>query len=468
MNDLLDPKTFAKQIHLALRRWNDVQNPTLEQFYGLWLTRLEQEAAALNGQEMLRATAAKQVLKTGLAKLAEQDLSDKDLLTWRFIEEQPIKLIAKRLKQGEEQIVYSQQKAIKKLASTILEWEQGSRQLHQQTILQKLPTPTYQQFVGFTTDHQQLVGQLLAESGAWVVLIAGIGGIGKTALADKVTRLISPHLHFSHIAYVRVEHSLLQADANQPQHLLEQIIDKLCPQLPHFSPHWAPSQRQVEVRRQLKTVPHLVFLDNLEDAASLSYLLPQLLDWTQPSKFIVTTREHQISHQGVYLYLLGELPQADAFDLIRLRAEECQLFDLAQAPDDCLAPIYDCVGGNPLALRLFVGLVVNTPLSAVLAEFQRGSSQSTQDLFWSIYHKAFDTLSPVAKTVFKCMPFMLEDGGTPQDIQESIGLTEQQVRTALQDLAVRSLVEVRGDAWNKRYGIHRLTETFLKTEIIRW
>ena len=36
------------------------------------------------------------------------------------------------------------------------------------------------------------------------------------------------------------------------------------------------------------------------------------------------------------------------------------------------------------------------------------------------------------------------------------------------NLRNRSLLEVRGTIQAKRYGIHRLTETFLRTEIIHW
>lgn len=39
---------------------------------------------------------------------------------------------------------------------------------------------------------------------------------------------------------------------------------------------------------------------------------------------------------------------------------------------------------------------------------------------------------------------------------------------ALERLAVLSLVNVAGDLWQKRYNIHRLTETFILHELICW
>jgi hypothetical protein len=39
---------------------------------------------------------------------------------------------------------------------------------------------------------------------------------------------------------------------------------------------------------------------------------------------------------------------------------------------------------------------------------------------------------------------------------------------AVRELFSRSLLEVQGNVRNRRYSIHRLTETFLRTEIIDW
>ena len=66
------------------------------------------------------------------------------------------------------------------------------------------------------------------------------------------------------------------------------------------------------------------------------------------------------------------------------------------------------------------------------------------------------------------MPLVAESGGTPDYLRALSGLAEAQLWPALQELRNRSLLEVRGTAVEKQYGIHRLTETFLQTEIIHW
>ena len=50
----------------------------------------------------------------------------------------------------------------------------------------------------------------------------------------------------------------------------------------------------------------------------------------------------------------------------------------------------------------------------------------------------------------------------------AIGLDEAAFWPAVQELRARSLLEVRGSLDEKRYGIHRLTQSFVRTEIAHW
>jgi hypothetical protein len=53
-------------------------------------------------------------------------------------------------------------------------------------------------------------------------------------------------------------------------------------------------------------------------------------------------------------------------------------------------------------------------------------------------------------------------------MQAASELIDADFWSAVQELTALSLLEARGTPWEPRYGIHRLTETFLKTEIINW
>ena len=66
------------------------------------------------------------------------------------------------------------------------------------------------------------------------------------------------------------------------------------------------------------------------------------------------------------------------------------------------------------------------------------------------------------------MPLVADAGGTPDYLQAISGLEGNAFWAGLHELHARSLLEVRGKLDEKRYGIHRLTETFVRTEIVGW
>jgi hypothetical protein len=66
------------------------------------------------------------------------------------------------------------------------------------------------------------------------------------------------------------------------------------------------------------------------------------------------------------------------------------------------------------------------------------------------------------------MPLVAESGGEPAYLQAVSGLAGGDFWLAVQELRDRSLLEVRGALDEKRYGIHRLTHSFVRSEIVHW
>ena len=66
------------------------------------------------------------------------------------------------------------------------------------------------------------------------------------------------------------------------------------------------------------------------------------------------------------------------------------------------------------------------------------------------------------------MPLVAATGALPEQMQMMSGLEDDAFWTAVHELSTRSLLEIRGTIHERRYSIHRLTETFLRTEIVQW
>lgn len=66
------------------------------------------------------------------------------------------------------------------------------------------------------------------------------------------------------------------------------------------------------------------------------------------------------------------------------------------------------------------------------------------------------------------MPLVAESGGGLEQISMLSKLDNEQLTTALKQLVILSLINVGGTVEARRYSIHRLTETFLRNEVLKW
>jgi hypothetical protein len=139
---------------------------------------------------------------------------------------------------------------------------------------------------------------------------------------------------------------------------------------------------------------------------------------------------------------------------------------LATASETQLESIYQVVGGNPLALKLVAGQTRLLPLSQILDNLKQARGKKVEALYTYIYWQAWHALDLLSQQVLLLMP-LAQDGDLAQLAAVS-QLDLDQLNEALENLVSLSLVEVRGDLGEVYYRIHRLTESFLLTEVTKW
>jgi hypothetical protein len=218
---------------------------------------------------------------------------------------------------------------------------------------------------------------------------------------------------------------------------------------------------------RLRAVPHLIVVDNLETVADIEELLSVLSRLANPTRFLLTSREAALG-PGVYRFPVPELGLTDALALVRGEAASRGLRHVAEVPDDDLAPIYGTVGGNPLALRLVAGQLHLLSLADVLDGLREARGRSVQDLYTYIYWRAWQGLTPQAQDTLTLMPLFAGGGADLTSIAAVSDLDEDDLIDALAVLVRLSLINVSGGLRARRYSIHRLTETFLLQEVIKW
>ena len=457
------PQDIETPLLDALRAWHHDTPRHLLDFLLLVRTSRADLGVAERTDPRLATNA---VLLRAFEQLETQDGLGARLLRERFLNQKSVQETARTFNLSEDQTKKRQRQAILHLAGTLLEQERALREAQSRLFEVHLPPPTYVQLFGIETVLQMLTDKLVAQEPPWIIALTGLGGLGKTALAHTLARTVVHEFGQARVRWVRAEAENFAETTLPPEYTFELWLNQIAEHL--GVPTGAPSMRLRQVRHLLKQTPHLFIIDNLEAEAATTYLLEQLHGMAAPSKFLITTRTPPPGQVGVYTHRLAELNFEAASALLRHQSEVLGLGPLALTDLHEAEAVYALTGGNPLALKLVVGLVAVLPLPQVLSELVHSRSGAVEEMYQHIYRKAWQVLSPEAQALLQAMPLVADYGALPNQLQAISGLSETQFWPALQALAARSLVEVQGTASQRRYGLHPLTKTFLQTEIIHW
>lgn len=463
-------KELKEAIHVALRAWHTLGGTADDLLEFLLMIRQQRLASDAGDNPSLLRQVTNRVLLQAIDDLALQEPDKARVLRLRFLDGNTIAQVSYMMDVSEDTVNRMQREAIQSLAKIIEAYEMAARQAVAQAMQAQLPPPTYTDLFGVDGVQSRVSGQLLRENSPWVVALVGIGGIGKTAIADAMTRQVIHRFHYDQVIWLRHEPATMSGRSDSPKVTAESLIADLAHRLwPEAAKSLSTEQRLVQVRQALKARPHLIVIDNLESEADAAYLLAyHLNDLAQPGKFLLTTRTRLAGEAAVCNVSVDELSFTDAEALMRRHARDTGVTVVAEAKTADLQAIYNTVGGNPLALKLVVTLLEAVPLPRVLAELASSPQGKVEEMYRHIYWRTWQTLDQDARDLLQAMPIVADVGATPEYLQEMSGLEEDRLWPAIQELRRRSLLEVRGNLHQKRYGIHRLTETFLRTEIIHW
>ena len=462
-------EALRSDVHAALRSVHKLEKDAETYLDHLVLVQMRRDEIADSNPTLFRL-ATNQVLLEAINRLKEHNSKSAQILGMRFFDDDTVLMTGNKLKLTEDVVKKEQQKAIKLLAQILLTQEQQAREQRIQTIETNLDPPSYTTLFGIEDAGTILVDKLLADTSPWILAITGIGGIGKSTLADATARKVIRHFHYEDVIWLHtasLTNKQNEAYSQNPLNaLIHQLIEHLCPHL--LLDNTSPKQQYAQIRRILNAAPYLIIIDNLETEAELNALFPHLNDLTNPTRFLLTSRTLVTHHVGVFGLSLTELSLDDATALVRHHARDINLLDLADITSDEAKPIYQVTGGNPLALKLIIGLATAKALPLILQDLVDVQSDQIEKLYRRIYWQTWNTLDKNAQALLEMMPMSGVEGMGTKQLRATSEMKERVLWDAVTELTNRSLLEVRGTVWERRYGIHRLTETFLQTEIIHW
>lgn len=402
------------------------------------------------------------LLLAAINEMAETNPLWADILKSHYIDRMTMRGIAHKLGYDNRyRVDREQRKAIDRLADILLAWEHNARQQQVAQLLRSLDKePTYDTLFGAEQQVERLKQALLSPDHAWLIAVTGLGGLGKTAVADQTIRQVIPTLRFQQIVAVYLE------PGNLPLANLRALLAR---QL--GLPVTSEAETDRQILQCLKSRTSLVLIDGFED--DISHLEEELGRWANPSKILITSRHRpRISH-AFFAQPITSLPMTAVADLIRQHARKIGRLELTAATDEQIGLIHSKVGGNPLALKLIVGLSDKHTIPAILNDLTELKIEAKiEEMYRHIYWQAWRALSAESQMVLKAMQIPDSAAGANLAYIASLcpGLDLRAVSAAIEDLINRSLLETHGSAWEAqmRYRIHSLTKTFLQTEIIHY
>ncbi len=435
---------MRKQVHQCLRIWNQSEGHL----------------------QSIGKYAAKPLIEEGLVLLASNDPFSAELIRRRFKESKSVLELANVYHFSQDQINRKQSKAIDALALIVGQLISQMHHEASQRKLAKLPPARYENLYGMEDHSRNLVNLLCDSDGYWALAVTGLGGIGKSALVHTTMLELAKDSHFDDFLWLRFEQQdfdwMRGEESAFWKMLLQRMTLALAPQnLEH--PHW-----QSRFLRELREKPKLIVLDNLDEQSLSPSFCEKLATLVNPSKLILTSRAAMPPSSQFYQYALGEIkePAARHFILEHARSLNVQFF-----PSDAEAiceGILQVTGGNPLAIRLAVGLLLSLPLGEVMRSFADNPGKNVEQMYREIFLHSWETLSPLAQRLLQAMPLLARSGGTREHLLAISAIDEEKLDEIIQELISRSLIEMQGSVLEPIYGIHVLTESFLQAQVLKW
>jgi hypothetical protein len=357
-------------------------------------------------------------------------------------------------------------------------------QLHTQ-----IGEPEYIEYIGRDESLERLAHLLHDPEGPRWISLEGIGGIGKTALARRLTEEMTRRDPTLPIIWLSArQHRFDPIDGTQTlsdaASTSEELVDHL----------WQAAMLQTDTVLSLEqkierlvawsvTFRALVVIDNLEtlqDVKAIQCFAPL----AGTVRFLVTSRKSLSALPYVMIHPLHELSASDSEVLLRreylerkeqfLKGKNAEISSsqLRSSNRIPLKPahfeqIQRVVGGSPLALKLVAAQILTMPIDECLAGLQTIALQErSEEMFTFIYRQTWRLLSRAAQLFLLAIHDTLPPEGLPLEwlgaMAEALKLSTRRFERVLRELRYFSLLEVAPE--DERYRLHRLTITFLHNE----
>ncbi len=445
--------------------------------------RLQELLQDITEQNLQRCRLARHVsagsAEPGAGLAADFRVGDAQLEAWsavyyRFFAPQPhsVEDFSQMANVDERQLRRRVEQGLSWLAEELRRAELQARlAARRQQIQRHLPPAEYGQLFGVARLLEQVETWLSSPDGPRFVSIEGLGGIGKTALARALVHRLVEQADLEDIIWISARQELFSPQdgphsEENPAHSLDDLVMRLAEHLGQDHLYGLPTAAKLEgMKSLLAQHAYLVVLDNLETLEDADSVAPAFRPLAGATRFLITSR-HSLSHfDYVQSLAVPELSLVDSRALLE------QVLDRrgsrALLTEKALADIYQTVGGLPLALKLLAAQLGRLPVAKLLQGFETAQRPLAGSLYGFIYRHTWALLADPARQLLLAMLDISPEGEDLEWLQMMSDLPGEAFEAALEQLIDYSLLETSGGVEDPIYRLHRITITFLHTEVLQ-
>lgn len=323
--------------------------------------------------------------------------------------------------------------------------------------MRKLRT-SLKNFIGRNKEIEEILKALHEDTRAWIISLKGVGGIGKTELAIKVTHEALIRNYFKKAVWTSAKTSWLKPegitiDKSGSTLSLNDLFNTIIETL-EFPEKWryeSIERKKENIVKELKKEPILIIVDNLETIEDYSIIKFLIDNVPSPSKALVTTRlggkpgdDLRISQrlEGQKEITVGPFTKDEAVRLFKILSREKNLPYYKKDYEDKIEQTVNEVGLIPLAIEWIIGKITleGYKIDDALKEFSNIEGDVLKFCFENLYAQ----LSNNARDILRAIPIFAL-GTDENTLVEITRIKPKNFREAKMELISSSLIEMTDD-----------------------